>query len=47
MVTLPFLLVDVRNVFQNTVPVDLNLELKKLALTTFAFSLTFGLGLIL
>lgn len=47
MITLPFLLVEVRNVFQNSIPVDLNGELKKLALTTFAFSLTFGLGLIL
>jgi 1,4-dihydroxy-2-naphthoate octaprenyltransferase len=47
MVTLPFLLIDVHNVVQNTVPVDLNRELKKMALTTFAFSLTFGLGLVL
>lgn len=47
MVTLPFLLLDVKNVMQNTVPVDLNAELKKMALTTFAFSLTFGLGLVL
>ena len=47
MVTLPFLLIDVINVMQNTVPVDLNKELKKMALTTFAFSLTFGLGLVL
>jgi 1,4-dihydroxy-2-naphthoate octaprenyltransferase len=47
MVTLPFLLLDVKNVMQNTVPVDLNKELKKMALTTFAFSLTFGLGLVL
>ncbi len=47
MVTLPFLLIEVRNVIQNSIPVDLNVELKKLALTTFAFSLTFGLGLIL
>ncbi len=47
MVTLPFLMIDVRNVFQNSMPVDLNVELKKLALTTFAFSITFGLGLIL
>jgi 1,4-dihydroxy-2-naphthoate octaprenyltransferase len=47
MVTLPFLMIDVRNVMQNTVPVDLNRELKKMALTTFAFSLTFGLGLVL
>ena len=47
MVTLPFLMNDVHNVVQNNVPADLNSELKKLALTTFAFSLTFGLGLIL
>jgi 1,4-dihydroxy-2-naphthoate octaprenyltransferase len=47
MITLPFLLLDVRNVMQNTVPVDLNNELKKMALITFAFSLTFGLGLVL
>jgi 1,4-dihydroxy-2-naphthoate octaprenyltransferase len=47
MVTLPFLLIDVHNVMQNSVPVDLNSELKKMALTTFAFSLTFGLGLVL
>jgi len=47
MITLPFLLLDVRNVMQNTVPIDLNNELKKMALTTFAFSLTFGLGLVL
>ena len=47
MVTLPFLMIDIRNVMQNTVPVDLNSELKKMALTTFAFSLTFGLGLVL
>jgi 1,4-dihydroxy-2-naphthoate octaprenyltransferase len=47
MFTLPFLMLDVRNVMQNTVPVDLNSELKKMALTTFAFSLTFGLGLVL
>jgi len=47
MVTLPFLMIDIRNVMQNTVPVDLNRELKKMALTTFTFSLTFGLGLVL
>jgi 1,4-dihydroxy-2-naphthoate octaprenyltransferase len=47
MITLPFLMLDVRNVMQNTVPLDLNNELKKMALTTFAFSLTFGLGLVL
>ena len=47
MLTFPFLIIDIRVVLQNTVPVELNDELKKLALTTFAFSITFGLGLIL
>ncbi|HBH48682.1 MAG TPA: 1,4-dihydroxy-2-naphthoate octaprenyltransferase, partial [Bacteroidales bacterium] len=47
MLTLPLLLSDVKKVMLNTVPIELNNELKKLALTTFAFSITFGLGLIL
>ncbi len=47
MVTLPFLFLDVHKVMKNTVSKDLNSELKKLAITTFVFSLTFGLGLIL
>lgn len=47
MVTLPFLYSDVKKVWQNSVPIELNDELKKLALTTFAFSITFGLGLII
>lgn len=47
MLTLPFLLIDVRNVIQNSVPMDLNKELRKMAFITFAFSLAFGLGLIL
>ncbi|MBN1413629.1 MAG: 1,4-dihydroxy-2-naphthoate polyprenyltransferase [Bacteroidales bacterium] len=47
MITLPFLLLDVKNVMMNTVPIELNRELLKMALTTFAFSLTFGLGLVL
>jgi 1,4-dihydroxy-2-naphthoate polyprenyltransferase len=46
-ITLPFLLGDVKKVMQNSIPLELNSELKKLALTTFAFSITFGLGLIL
>uniref|UniRef100_UPI003217E264 1,4-dihydroxy-2-naphthoate polyprenyltransferase n=1 Tax=uncultured Draconibacterium sp. TaxID=1573823 RepID=UPI003217E264 len=47
LITLPFLFSDIKTVMQNRVPVELNSELKKLALTTFAFALTFGLGLIL
>jgi 1,4-dihydroxy-2-naphthoate polyprenyltransferase len=44
---LPFLLSDMKKVLDNTVPVELNNELKKLALTTLLFSVSFGLGLIL
>jgi hypothetical protein len=32
---------------KNTEPGELNNELKKLALSTFAFSITFGLGLVM
>jgi 1,4-dihydroxy-2-naphthoate octaprenyltransferase len=34
-------------VMKNTDPRELNLELKKLAFSTFAFSITFGLGLVI
>lgn len=47
LITLPFLFMNIKTVFTNKNHIDLNTELKKLALTTFAFSLTFGLGLIL
>lgn len=47
MFTLPFLFNDIKTVMQNTVPLELNKELKRLALTTFAFSVTFSIGLIL
>jgi len=44
---LPLLISDINNVITNTVPVELNAELKKLAMATLLFSLSFGLGLIL
>lgn len=47
MVTIPFLYSDIKKVWTNTIPGDLNPELKKLALTTFAFAMTFGAGLIM
>lgn len=47
LLTIPFLWNDVRTVMNNTVPIELNSELKKLAMTTFAFSITFGIGLVL
>lgn len=44
---LPLLASDIQKVIRNTVPVELNAELKKLAVATLLFSLSFGLGLIL
>jgi 1,4-dihydroxy-2-naphthoate octaprenyltransferase len=44
---LPLLLSDIKTVLTNSVPVDLNPELKKLAVATLIFSLSFGIGLIL
>jgi 1,4-dihydroxy-2-naphthoate octaprenyltransferase len=44
---MPLLASDVKKVVTNTVPVELNEELKKLAVATLLFSLSFGLGLIL
>ena len=43
----PLMISDVLKVITNTVPVELNGELKKLAVTTLLFSLSFGLGLVL
>jgi 1,4-dihydroxy-2-naphthoate octaprenyltransferase len=45
--TCPLFVLNVIVVMKNTEPGELNRELKKLALSTFAFSVTFGLGLIL
>ena len=44
---LPILLTDIKTVWTNTVPVDLNPELKRLAVNTLLFSLSFGIGLVL
>ena len=44
---LPLLASDIKKVITNTVPVELNTELKKLAVATLLFSLSFGLGLVL
>ena len=43
----PLLISDVKTVITNTVPVELNRELKRLAMATLLFSLSFGLGLVL
>jgi len=47
LVPVPLLFSDVKKVINNTVPVELNAELKKLAMATLLFSLSFGLGLVL
>jgi 1,4-dihydroxy-2-naphthoate octaprenyltransferase len=43
----PLLISDVLTVITNTVPVELNKELKRLAVATLLFSLSFGIGLVL
>lgn len=45
--TCPLFALNIIVVMRNTDPVELNAELKKLAFSTFAFSLTFGIGLII
>jgi len=47
MLTCPLFALNVIVVMKNKEPLELNNELKKLALSTFAFSITFGLGMIL
>jgi len=47
LVPVPLLFLDVKKVINNTVPVELNAELKRLAMATLLFSLSFGLGLVL
>ena len=44
---IPLLASDILKVIHNSVPVELNAELKKLAVATLLFSLSFGLGLVL
>lgn len=45
--TFPLFIMNIKVVIQNTEPVELNNELRKLALTTLIFSIMFGLGFIL
>lgn len=47
LLSVPLLAMDVQKVLANTVPVELNSELKRLSLTTLLFSLSFGVGLVL
>lgn len=45
--TCPLFALNIIMVMKNTDPRELNRELKKLALSTFAFSITFGIGLVI
>ncbi len=47
LITLPLFYLNIHTVLVNTVPLELNNELKKLALSTFLFSITFGIGQII
>lgn len=47
LLTIPFFAFDINTVLKNNIPLELNDELRKLALITFVFSFTFGLGLVL
>lgn len=47
LIPVPLLISDIKTVITNTVPVELNRELKRLAMATLIFSLSFGLGLVL
>jgi 1,4-dihydroxy-2-naphthoate octaprenyltransferase len=45
--TFPLFIINIVTVIKNAEPLELNKELKKLALSTFAFALAFGIGQIL
>lgn len=47
LIPVPLLITDIKTVITNTVPVELNKELKRLAVATLLFSLSFGIGLVL
>jgi len=46
-ITFPLFVLNIKVVLQNTEPVELNSELKRLAITTLIFSIIFGLGFVL
>lgn len=47
MLSMPLFIQDIKTVLTYTQPVELNSELRKLVISTFLFSLCFGIGLIL
>jgi 1,4-dihydroxy-2-naphthoate octaprenyltransferase len=46
LITLPFLAQHIQEVMHNTIPKELDPELKRLALTTLVFAFTFGIGIL-
>ncbi|MCF8309478.1 MAG: 1,4-dihydroxy-2-naphthoate polyprenyltransferase [Bacteroidales bacterium] len=44
LITLPFLIMNIREVLHNTIPKELDPELRKLAIATLIFSFSFGIG---
>ncbi|MDZ7778106.1 MAG: 1,4-dihydroxy-2-naphthoate polyprenyltransferase [Bacteroidales bacterium] len=47
LIILPFLVQHIQAVMQNTIPKELDPELKRLALTTLVFAFTFGIGILI
>ena len=47
LVSIPLLIRNMVVVLRNTIPADLNVELRNLSLSTLLFSITFGIGLII
>lgn len=47
LITLPFMIQHIQAVLHNTIPKELDPELKKLALATFVFAFTFGIGILI
>jgi 1,4-dihydroxy-2-naphthoate octaprenyltransferase len=47
LLSVPLLAMDIQKVLVNTVPIELNAELKRLSLATLLFSFSFGVGLVL
>lgn len=44
LITLPFLIMNIREVLHNTIPKELDPELRKLAIATLIFAFSFGIG---
>jgi len=47
LITLPFLIMNIREVLHNTIPKELDPELRKLAIATLIFAFSFGIGFLI